>query len=237
MSRLFGIARAAAEYVRQRFEGQTRRADAAKAAATDRRTPPGGMQSTPGAPPVNPLGRQIEEQFDEVQLLGRDASYDQGDWDVVREKMVRVSSSNVWGYYFEREARTTGILYVTFLRSGSDGKKSTEPGPTYAYYTVPVRVYQRFKQEAAGSAGRAVWDNLRVRGTLWGHQFTYRLVHVSGEYIPRKAVRPTNRPLLPGETPSFRVRHLPAIGMGRRTFQRSTLTPEGFDNAEPDRGD
>lgn len=139
--------------------------------------------------------------------------------------MTRVSSSNVYSYAFDPESRRHGILYVTFLRKWR-GETLGGPGPTYAYYDVPVKVFHKFREAAKGSAGGAVWDMLRIRGTLWGHQYTYRLIHVEGEYVPRKA---TKR--------GFRTRHVPAIGMGRREFRRSTLPDQIFSRGTPDRGD
>jgi hypothetical protein len=39
--------------------------------------------------------------------------------------------------------------------------------------------------------GSWVWDALRIRGTVSGHQKDYELVGIMGNYVPRKAtVRP-----------------------------------------------
>lgn len=167
----------------------------------------------------------------EIEILGRDASYDPDDWKVVMDQMrLTPGSSNVYGYYFEFEARTSGILYVTFLASWRSEKRSG-PGPTYAYYGVPARKYHEFRKAAASSAGNAVWDYLRIRGTIWGHQHTYRLIQAGGDYVPRKATQG-----------GYRTRHVPALGTGRRSFVRSTLPEERFNargtpyRAQPDRG-
>jgi hypothetical protein len=174
------------------------------------------------------------EEFDDVQLLGRDAGYDQGDWQVVMTQMrLTPGSSNVYGYYFEFEARTTGILYVTFLATGVGGQRSG-PGPTYAYYTVPGRKYHEFARATETSAGNAVWDYLRVRGSMWQHQHNYRLIQPQGDYVPRKATQA-----------GFRTRNVPAIGIGRREYRRSTLPERLFprnnrgtpDRGAPDRGE
>ena len=93
----------------------------------------------------------------------------------------------------------------------------------YAYYDVPATVYTQFK--SAASAGKFVWDRLRVRGTIHGHQYQYRLVSgqvsiqqgVSGVYIPRKA---TKRGLM--------VRSVATVGQGRRSFQSSTLAGSDY---------
>ena len=181
------------------------------------------MQPPPPSPPG--LGAADDDEGDYIQLLGRDAGYDQGDFDAVMDGMRETpGSSNVYGYFYEREARRTGIMYVTFLARGSDGSRQG-PGPTYAYYDVPVRKAHEFQRATAQSAGEAIWDYFRIRGTISGHQHQYRLVHVSGEYVPRKV------------TPEgYRPRAVPNIGTGRRGFQRNTLPAMRFSRGDPNRG-
>ena len=163
------------------------------------------------------------------------------------EEIFTPQSSNVFSFSFKREARTRGTLYVTFkantFHSGSlsRGKgslggreqlhgagghtvsgKSNSRGAMYAYYDVPVVVYERMKR--ATSKGKFVWDELRVRGTIYGHKYTYQLVQGQvapqhgGVYIPRKA---TKR--------GFATRSVGDLGTGRRGFQSSTLPSQrGF---------
>lgn len=160
-------------------------------------------------------------------------------------EILTPDSSNVFSFAYDY---ATSTLFVTYkapvlhahnVRTGPGrlggrrqlrGKpgatvagKSNERGPLYAYYDVPVRVFERMKM--AHSKGKFVWDNLRVRGTIYGHQYRYALMQgavtiqdgVSGVYIPRKA------------TPrGFRVRSVSDIGQGRRSFQSSTLPSRGF---------
>ncbi|MCD0459123.1 hypothetical protein [Roseiconus lacunae] len=197
----------------------------------------GGEGQSPPRPPRGPTtgfppgGDDDDSDDDElgygdIQLLGRDASYDPKDWKVVMDQMrLTPGSSNVYGYYFEFESRTMGILYVTFLATHRDGTRGGA-GPTYAYYNIPGRKYHEFRRASATSAGSAVWDYLRVRGTEWAHQHQYRLIQPQGDYVPRKA---TKRGL--------RTRHVPVPGVGRREFRRSSL-PEAIrpDRGEPDRG-
>ena len=169
-----------------------------------------GISPDPGSQPPT------EEPYDHIQLLGRDRSYDDS-LQRVMDRMRIVQSSNVYGYYYEIETTPErgGILYVTFL--GGEGEDRSGPGATYAYYDVPLEKYRRFQNASAVSAGNAVWDYLRIRGTIWNHQHRYRLIQVSGDYIPRKATRL-----------GFKTRHLPAPGVGRRSFRRSTLAPRTF---------
>lgn len=246
-SKLFGFARQASEYARRRGSAAVRQADEhvdrthdqSSAYMRNRRSlydrlksflfgsksvegPPGSETTRPGAPPVE----APPEVFDEIKLLGRDASYDHGDFAAVMDGMRRVSSSNVYGYYFEREQRNMGILYVTFLETLENGKRGSGPGPTYAYYNVPVRKAIEFQKATASSAGEAVWDYLRVRGSVFAHQHMYRLIHVSGEYVPRKAT-----------ALGYKARAVPNLGIGRRGFQRNTLQPIHFSRHDPRRGD
>lgn len=194
----------------------------------------GPARPTTGQPgePEEPTGGTEwgpELGYGDIQLLGRDASYDPADWKVVMDQMrLTPGSSNVYGYYFEFESRTMGILYVTFLANGPKGERSG-PGATYGYYNVPGRKYKEFKSAAAASAGNAVWDYLRVRGTVWAHQHTYRLIQAHGDYVPRKATKL-----------GYRTRHVPTPGVGRREARRSTLPERLFaqpDRGEPDRGE
>lgn len=155
-------------------------------------------------------------------------------------------SSNVFSFTYSPQA---SILYVTFkavrlhrdstrvgrgrrggerqLR-GTPGRtvagKSNSRGPMYAYLDVPERVYERMLR--ANSKGKFVWDELRVRGTIYGHQYQYNLVHgsptaehgLSNLYIPRKATRS-----------GFKVRSVATVGQGRRGFKSSTLPSQiGF---------
>lgn len=132
--------------------------------------------------------------------------------------MIRTpNSSNVWAYgYDERDetmyvqfqspalnrAAIKGTPLATFPGSGlkksqrPHGKlgstvigKVNKPGPMYAYYNVPKSVFNKFLRTS--SAGGAVWDNLRVRGSAYGHQYSYGLVHgvaTQGvDYVPRRA--------------------------------------------------
>src|SRR6056297_372497 len=213
--------------------------------ATSPTAPPRPDQPEPAAPvDLRKLwpGQQEDDGFGpelgqgEIQILGRDVGYDEADFEAVMEAMRRTpGSSNVYGYFFEREARRTGILYVTFLAQRR-GQTGSGPGPTYAYYDVPVKKAVEFQRATQESAGGAVWDYLRIRGTIAGHQHQYRLVHVSGEYVPRKVT-----PL------GYKNRAVPALGVGRRSFRRNTLPEQKFfsrggpnrggpDRGEPDRG-
>lgn len=174
------------------------------------------------SPPVQPIRssrRDEDEQFDDIELDGRDASYDDRTWQQVQANEVRVvESSNVYSYYFEPTNQFAGILYVTFLHwePGMPSKDRSGPGATYAYYDVPRMKYQQFQETAAESAGKAVWDYLRVRGegNFHVHQHQYRLIQVAGDYVPRKA-----------SARGFAERTLVAPGMSaanrRRAFRKS----------------
>lgn len=255
-SNLYGLARRVSEYVRDRFMRKVRDADdvverrsgGTKGYFESRkgfpRNPPGNRRTNPGPPPIEappieppdyrdrPPGPPPDDDYGpelgsgDIQLLGRDAGYDEDDFAAVMEGMrTTPSSSNVYGYYFERESRRTGIMYVTFLESYRGEVKTGVAGPTYAYYDVPVKKALQFNKATEASAGGAVWDYFRIRGTVSGHQHQYRLVHTSGEYVPRKA------------TPrGFRNRAVPDLGTGPRGYRRNTLPEQIFDRGGPDRG-
>jgi hypothetical protein len=98
-----------------------------------------------------------EKPYDDIQLLGRDRSYDDT-MQCVMDRMRIVQSSNVYGYYYEFETTPErgGILYVTFLAGEGDCRSGR--GATYAYYDVPLERYRRFQNASAISAGNAVWE-------------------------------------------------------------------------------
>ena len=156
------------------------------------------------------------------------------------------NSSNVYSFQYDFENST---LYVRFkapqvssgVRNvrgkggmvgirGKAGKtiigRTDKPGPLYAYYDVPTRIYRRII--ARSSAGKAVWDELRVRGSIWGHQYRYSLVQgalVQGEggklatYVPRRATRK-----------GYKQRAVTEVGTGRRNYVRSSI------DTRPNRG-
>ena len=144
--------------------------------------------------------------------------------------MQLVSSSNVYAIGYQVETLTMRVQYLGTTVSaagikghGHSGKNRVKgklgrtltgrrqgPGATYDYRGVPQAVFNRIQN--AGSKGGAIWDNLRIRGTVYGHKFDYELVagsrvdvvlpaRVKGyltdqqrigvvTYIPRKAVGP-----------------------------------------------
>ena len=65
------------------------------------------------------------------------------------------------------------------------------PGPLYRYDGVSPDAF--LSMLTAGSKGTWIWDNLRIRGTVSGHQKDYSLVGIMPTpeypegYVPRKA--------------------------------------------------
>lgn len=102
------------------------------------------------------------------------------DHPIVTGKFVSCTSSNVHSYAYEY---TSWTLYVRFL--GGEGEHRHGPGPLYQYSHVRPALFLTLLN--AGSKGDWVWDHLRIRGTVSGHQHDYRLVGISGGYVPRKA--------------------------------------------------
>lgn len=138
-------------------------------------------------------------------------------------------SSNVYSFtwvpddqYFQSATSSqlgisgSGTLIVTFKdwEPGMEDRPNT-PGATYAYSNVSRQKWMQFKAATSpDSAGVAVWDYLRIRGSISGHQHPYRLISVSGEYIPRRAT-----------AAGFAQRMLPGAREGQVAWRRSTLEP------------
>lgn len=194
--------------------------------------PPGSAGDSSGKPPRQPGDDDAWPAEHSIVLLGRgDVGYDaDGQRKLIEREIKTPGSSNVYSFVFQRESKRTGILYVTFLGWTPGSRERSGAGPTYAYYDVPIRIYEAFKRMAASTAGGAVWDYLRVRGTVYGHQYQYRLtsgtlMQDGGQYVPRKA------------TPKgFKRRAVPDFGVGKRKFTRSQLPERTFSRGEPNRG-
>lgn len=223
--------------------------EAAKAvteAATRGTIPPIGTEGRT----VAPGGREPPRRptiTDGPQWAGRSVTAPPlpGEESPLSEEIRTPNSSNVYSFQYDFSSST---LYVRFKAprinpgsvsvSGSGLKsqgrassgKTDAPGARYAYLDVPIRVWKRLSQ--ASSAGKAVWDELRIRGTVYGHQYRYQLIQGAlvptgtgqmGVYVPRRA---TER--------GYRKRAAPSLGTGRRAWIESTL-PERI-TGEPNRG-
>ena len=103
---------------------------------------------------------------------------------LMQTEMIPVSSSNVHSIGFRYDTADIGTLLVRYLASLPDGVRAG-PGSLYEYFKVPSILFERFKQ--AASKGKFVWDNLRIRGTVSGHKFSYDLTGITQEYVPRRA--------------------------------------------------
>lgn len=132
-----------------------------------------------------------------------------------------------------RGSKAGGRAHVRGTLGHTVGGKTGGPGASYAYYDVPVRVFEKLVR--APSAGRAVWDELRIRGTAYGHRFRYGLASAQtvrmedgtdAVYVPRRI------------TPQgFRARTLAVEGTGRRIYAHSALPEEARNfRGRPNRG-
>jgi hypothetical protein len=204
--------------------------------------------------PGRPSDTQRPDLSEEAR---RPAPQPEGDEDEESEVTVTPeirtpASSNVYSFQYDY---SRSILYVRYQEhtinpraakmSSSGGRthvkgelgrtvggKTGGPGALYAYYDVPPRIFERIVR--APSAGKAVWDDLRIRGTAYGHRFRYTLaagqvVSMDGQkgvYIPRKV------------TPQgFRSRTLAIEGTGRRIYGHSALPEERRNfRGRPNRG-
>lgn len=213
--------------------------------------PPG--QSPPQPPPFPPRGGSAAapdpSASEASQWSIRRAPPRPGEPSPYGQEILVQGSSNVYSYSYDARSST---LFVTYLahtinpagvrrgrvrrgrgtsaeqllgaRGKTVGQGRGGRGSRYAYFDVPARVFERMRQ--ASSKGKFVWDELRIRGTVFGHKYRYALDQgqvtigggVSGTYIPRRA------------TPKgFRSRSVATVGTGRRSFQTSTLPQQdGF---------
>lgn len=99
--------------------------------------------------------------------------------------MVPVTSSNVHsiGFQFNLKAPAKSTLLVRYLQGQ---KNSKTMGPLYGYADVHPKLFEQFLK--AASKGKFVWDELRIRGTIAGHQYRYTLLQSVGGNVPRRAI-------------------------------------------------
>ena len=162
-------------------------------------------------------------------------------------------SSNVYAFAYDK---TEHILYVQYKANGEPngkrrgtnsctgeeytyGVRPHAPGTIYSYGSrakpVPEAIYSAMKSSA--SKGKFVWQNLRVCGSHWRHQYPYQVASVpmprdrSQPYVPRKAIGPQHVTITDDDnneydttmTDRFRVRTVPVVGVGRRQAYPSTI--------------
>jgi hypothetical protein len=133
--------------------------------------------------PVYPAGSPITKSAGrssdvEVDIDGTKKTFP-ADHPIVTGNYVQCGSSNVHSFAYQLQGSR---LLVRYLPSAAEGRGK---GTLYAYENVPPRKFLALLN--AGSKGGWIWDNLRIRGTVSGHQHDYRLVAVTGGYVPRKA--------------------------------------------------
>jgi hypothetical protein len=106
----------------------------------------------------------------------------------VTGEMVRTpQSSNVYSFGYDAESGSLFIRYKANPPRGSETRERPDkPGPLYQYFHVPLEVFLALLE--ASSKGRAIWDLIRIRGTVSGHRYDYTLAGIVGGYVPRKAV-------------------------------------------------
>lgn len=91
--------------------------------------------------------------FSEIEL--DDAVYAAISTRELSKNLVRVRSSNVWGYSIDIKDRKTGVGDVIVQFKGDKGG----PGDIYIYYDVPVKIYRKW--HTAPSKGHFFWQYIR----------------------------------------------------------------------------
>jgi len=156
----------------------------------------GGGQSQRPRQSVEPVAPQPDEYFEEAgpefgfhRVGGRMFQFKPDD-PILTGEMLSVTSSNVHsiGYIWNNKDPMKGTLKVRFLGTNRNTSPQTRggKGPIYHYFGVHPAIFLSFRE--AASKGKFVWDRLRVRGTVSGHQFPYALAKLQADgYVPRQA--------------------------------------------------
>lgn len=103
--------------------------------------------------------------------------------------MIAVQSSNVHsiGFRFNLDYPLKSKLIIRYKQKDRRSSGSgTVGGPTYEYDGVHPDWFEDLQN--AGSKGKWVWDRLRIRGSVAGHQFPYNLTRAAQGYLPRRAI-------------------------------------------------
>jgi hypothetical protein len=145
-------------------------------------------------------------------------------------EMIRVQSSNVYavGYAFNFNQPLKGELIIRYLQKDRKGGSGKVGGPTYSYKSVHPDWFSDMLN--AGSAGKWVWDRLRIRGTKAGHQYEYDLIRAAQGYLPRRFVVQNQMQRL------VRRQRTALYSDGRTEILRSPLPNQTVGRYNPPRG-
>lgn len=149
---------------------------------------PAPLQTEPGTPARRDAQTpEAVSNYVTINIGGRKYRIRRDD-PLLTGEMIRVKSSNVHsiGYIWNSDDPAKGTLQVRFLdhRKG----RSAKAGAGYQYFAVHPEVFVSFTK--AASKGKFVWDRLRIRGTVSGHQYQYSIATLASDgYTPRKARR------------------------------------------------
>lgn len=177
--------------------------------------PPPRDLSTQAAQSSLPEGvRMVGSNVVEINKRGFRRRYRTND-PTVTGQMIAVRSSNVHsiGFHMSLSDPVRSLLLVRFLQPDENGGSVRVPGPTYGYKDIHPDMFVAMVR--ANSKGKFVWDNLRIRGTVAGHQVPYSLMKISQGNVPRRAV------LINGQQ-WLRPRAKIGYVNGRRTVFRSS---------------
>ena len=150
---------------------------------------------------------------------------------VLTGQMQPVTSSNVHsiGFDFNYDLPLKSKLIIRYLqkdrKTGGGRNSSNVGGPTYAYDSVHPDWFTDLV--TAGSKGKWVWDQLRIRGTVAGHQYEYNLIRAAQGYLPRRAIVKNGRQQL------RRRQRTAQYESGREEILRSPLANQDIGRYSP----
>lgn len=153
--------------------------------------------------------RLARESSVQIDVGGNGSSQDfPPDHPIVTGDMVETPrSSNVYAFGYDLDTRSLYVRFKDRIPPGGEGDgyggRPHRPGSIYRYFNVPPAVFLGMLK--ASSRGKFIWDVIRVRGTVSGHNYDYALVGTQGGYVPRKAqYRPEGEAFMPREVLSDR---------------------------------
>lgn len=146
-----------------------------QAPAKKEKTYPGGVPKT--------TSRGLPRKVVDIDVGGATRRFPVEHPIVTKRMVLTPESSNVYSYQYDVDTWTLYIRFQSHIHAGG-------PGSMYAYSNVPPDIF--LKMHTAPSKGGFVWDYIRIRGTVSGHRYDYRLYAVRDNYVPRKATMTAN---------------------------------------------
>ena len=124
----------------------------------------------------------------EIRAPGYHRILNQDDPVLTGRMQLVTKSSNVHsiGFDFNFDLPLKSKLIIRYKQKNRKTGSGQVGGPTYEYISVHPDWFTDLVN--FDSKGKWVWDQLRIRGSVAGHQYPYNLIRAAQGYLPRRAM-------------------------------------------------